>query len=91
MTPIFVLVLSLVFLKRETRDHSIHRNNNRHLWCDTVFSDSLLALNEVLGVIIINNKIEVFILTSYLMTFASLLLLETTTLSNNIVVPSINN
>jgi len=74
------------------------------------FSDSLLALDEVLGVILTilsgigrasymvisryylrNNKIDVFILTSYSMTFGSLLLLGTATLSNNIVVPSISN
>ena len=73
------------------------------------FSNSLLALNEVFGVLLTvlsgigwasymiisryylrDNKIDVFILTSYSMSFGSLLLLGAAILSNNIIFPSIS-
>ena len=108
MTPILVLILSIVFLREKPIIMQFIGIIVVISGVIMFFSNSLFSLNEVLGVILTilssigwasymvisryylrNNKIDVFILTSYSMSFGSLLLLGTAFLSNNIIVPSI--
>ncbi|WFO75697.1 DMT family transporter [Desulfurococcaceae archaeon MEX13E-LK6-19] len=108
MTPIFVLVLSALFLKEKPT--FLQFVGIMIVICGVIlfFSSSLLALNEVLGVFLTvlsglgwasymiisryylrGNKIEVLVLTSYSMSFGSLLLLGTAILGNSIMFPSV--
>ena len=109
MSPIFVLVLGMFFLKEKPT--IIQLIGVIIVICGVMlfFSGSLLALNEVLGVFLTilsgigwalymvifrcclrDGKIDVFALTTYSTSFGSLLLLGTTIMTNNIMIPSTN-
>jgi len=109
MTPIFVLVLSVISLREKPT--SIQFVGIVIVICGVMlfFSGSPLVLNEVFGVLLTtlsgiswasymtitryylrDDEVDVFILTSYSMSFGLLLLLGTAVLSNSITLPSMS-